>query len=218
MVQGPHEDQDDHEREDGAVDDYAHPHPHQDDVLVARPRPFLQDAWLSGLHAQRDGGGQVRHKDEEQDLHGLAHHGEAHDDAEEDLHHLRDVHRHDEGHELLDARVDDAPFLDRAHDGDEVVVRQDHVGGALGDLRALDPHRHADLRRVQGWGVVDAVASHRAHLALALQGPNDLELVLRLRAREDAHLPAHAVYRGVGDVVLAVGAERAAVDGLALVI
>mmetsp|Transcript_76038 Transcript_76038/g.215479 ORF Transcript_76038/g.215479 Transcript_76038/m.215479 type:complete len:219 (-) Transcript_76038:320-976(-) len=218
MVQGPHEDQDDHEREDGAVDDYAHPHPHQDDVLVARPRPFLQDAWLSGLHAQRDGRRQVRDQDEEEDLHGGPHEREGGHHAEEDLHDLGDVYGHDEGHELLDARVDDAPFLDRAHDGDEVVVRQDHVGGALGDLRALDPHRHTDLRRIQGRGVIDAVAGHRAHLALALQGPHDLELVLRLRAREDAHLPAHAVYRGVGDVVLAVGAERAAVDGLALVI
>ena len=52
----------------------------------------------------------------------------------EDLHDLADVHRHDEGHELLDSGVDDAALLDSGDDVHEVVVGQDHGRRALGHL------------------------------------------------------------------------------------
>ena len=46
-------------------------------------------------------------------------------------------------------------------DGGEVVVQQDHVGRLLGDVRAGDPHGNADVRLLQGWGVVDSISCYR---------------------------------------------------------
>ena len=70
------------------------------------------------------------------------------------------------------------PSLDRADDGGEVVVGEDHRRGFLGDLGAGDAHGHADVGLAQGRGVVDAVAGHGHDVAAALQRAHDADLVL----------------------------------------
>ena len=47
--------------------------------------------------------------------------------------------------ELENVRVDNPPLLDRANDGGEVVVGDDHGGGLFGDLGPLDAHGDADV-------------------------------------------------------------------------
>src|SRR4030042_1614914 len=67
---------------------------------------------------------------------------------------LRGVAGEDVRDDLLDVGVPPAPFLDRAHDGGEVVVRQDHVRRLFRDVRSRDPHRDADVGLFQRGGVV----------------------------------------------------------------
>ena len=69
--------------------------------------------------------------------------------------------------------------LHRLDDGGEVVVGEDHGGGVLGHLGAGDAHGHADVRLLQGGGVVDAVAGHGHQGALLLPGADDADLMLR---------------------------------------
>ena len=76
--------------------------------------------------------------------------------------------RHLEADVLLEVVVQAAAHLHGAHDGGEVVVREDHHGGLLGDLRAGDAHGDADVRALQRRRVVDAVAGHGHDMALAL--------------------------------------------------
>ena len=88
--------------------------------------------------------------------------------------------------ELEDVGVDDPPLLDGRDDRGEVVVGDDHVGRLLGHLRPLDAHRHADVGLLQGRRVVDAVAGHGDDLASPLERLDELQLVLRRDAGEDA--------------------------------
>ncbi|CVM15383.1 Uncharacterised protein [Streptococcus pneumoniae] len=127
------------------------------------------------------------------------------------------MHEHADGHR--DAAGEDAG--QQGHDGDEgdrdVLPHHPHrAPGQIerlrqplepvahqGDVRGLDGHTgagrahgHADVRRRQGRGVVDAVTDHRDDAALGLQGLDRLELVLGQQARPhvvDAHLPGHGL-------------------------
>ena len=69
------------------------------------------------------------------------------------------------------------PLFDRAHDGGEVVVGQDHPAGVLRDLGA-GAHGDADVGGLDRGCVVDAVAGHGDDLALLLQGLDQQHLVL----------------------------------------
>ena len=82
--------------------------------------------------------------------------------------------------------VEGAAQLDRLDDRREVVVGQDHHRGLLGDLRAGDAHRDADVGLLQGRRVVHAVAGHRDDVALALEDVDEVDLVLRRDAGDDA--------------------------------
>ena len=72
------------------------------------------------------------------------------------------------------------PLLDGRDDRGEVVVEQHEVGRLAGDVRAAPSHRDADVGRLEGRAVVDAVAGHRHDVAARAQGPGDPELVLRV--------------------------------------
>ena len=75
------------------------------------------------------------------------------------------------------------PFGDAVGEYVEVLLEQDDVGGVLGDVGGR-VDRNADVGRVQGEGVVDAVAEERdAAAALALDA-HDPGLVLRADAGE----------------------------------
>ena len=111
--------------------------------------------------------------------------------------------------------------LHRLDDGGEVVVGEDHGGGVLGHLGAGDAHGHADVRLLQGGGVVDAVAGHGHQGALLLPGADDADLMLRGHPGIDgdfgdellefllAHLFHHSAFHGFG-----AGGEDADLLGL----
>ena len=127
------------------------------------------------------------------------------------------MHGHDEGHELLDTRVDGAALLNRLDDGAEVVIGEDHIGGTLGDLGTFETHGDTDVGAVERGSVVDAVAGHRADETLALQRLHNLKLILRLGAGKDGGGLGESVNLGVGEVLtLLVGAESSTVGGLAV--
>mmetsp|Transcript_10243 Transcript_10243/g.31962 ORF Transcript_10243/g.31962 Transcript_10243/m.31962 type:complete len:444 (-) Transcript_10243:607-1938(-) len=209
-VQGPDVDGQDHPCQDEGVNHRAAPHPAEQDRLGLGPGPIEHDRLLAGLQAQGYGGCQVRDKDQVENLDRRPHDRQLGHDADEDLQDLGDVHGHDEGHELPDAGVDRPALLHRADDRDEVVIRQDHVRCALGDLGALDAHGDTDVRRLQRRRVVHAVACHGAHEALALQGEDNREFVLGLRTRENTRLGCQLVEIALGQVV-AVGAQGVAI-------
>ena len=131
---------------------------------------------------------------------GDAQHAGQHDAAEHGEH-LTDVGAQQVAQELADVVEDAAAFAHGGHDGGEVVVRQDHLGGFLCDLSAGDAHGHADVGGLDGRGVVDAVAGHGGDVALTLQRGHNLELVLRGHTGVDGDL-------GGGLVELLVGGQR----------
>ena len=105
-----------------------------------------------------------------------------------------------------DAPVDVSAEVDGAHEGGEVVVGEDDLGGLLGDLRAA-AHGDADVGLLEGGGVVDGVAGHGDDLAGFLHQPGEAELVLggdaaedvQLRERRDDLFVAHLLEVGAGD-------------------
>ena len=90
--------------------------------------------------------------------------------------------------ELDDVVVDAAALADRADDGGEVVIGEDHRGGFLGHLGAGDAHGHADVGPTQGGRVVHPVAGHGHDVAAALQRAHDADLVLGGDPGDDADL------------------------------
>ena len=74
-----------------------------------------------------------------------------------------------EADEVLDVVEDGLALPDGGHDGDKVVVHQDHVGRLLADVRAGPAHGDADVGRLQRHGVVDPIARHAHHHAVGLQ-------------------------------------------------
>lgn len=93
-----------------------------------------------------------------------------------------------EADELVDVRVDGAPFTHGTHDGGEVVVGEHHVGDFLGHVGPGDSHGHADMCGPQRCRVVDAVTGHGDDMAPLGQRPHDGHLVLRDHAGEHADL------------------------------
>ena len=59
--------------------------------------------------------------------------------------------------ELLHVVVNSSAFFHSGHDGGEVVVGEDHLGGGLG-YSSAGAHGDADLCLLQGGGVVHAIA------------------------------------------------------------
>ncbi len=169
----------------------------QPEPVVAGEDRVADGSWRSGhqaprrlVEAERDGQRDVDDHVQPQDLQRVQRRpvGDADDpcaDEDRDVGHER---RHLEAEVLQQVVVEGAAEGDRADDGGEVVVGQDHHGGLLGDLRAGDAHGHADVGRLEGRGVVDAVAGHRDHVALLLEETDETHLVLGRHPRDHADL------------------------------
>ena len=69
---------------------------------------------------------------------------------------------------FLNVVVDAAALFDGLHDAGEVVIGEHDVGGFFRHVRPGDAHGDADICRLQGGGVVDAVAGHGDDMAFAL--------------------------------------------------
>ena len=124
---------------------------------------------------------------------------------------LRDVAHQQELDDLLNVAVDPPPLLDGVGDGGEAVVQQDHVGGVLGHVGSGDPHGHADVRGLQGGGIVDPVPGHGGDLSGPLQGLNDPQLIRGRDPGEDRGGPHRGVQVLLGHGIQFVAGE----DGVA---
>jgi len=78
---------------------------------------------------------------------------------------------------LGDVVVYPPPFLHRRGDRREVVVRNDDVGGLLGDFRPGDAHGDANRRLLQRRGIVHPISGHGDHGIAPLPGTHDPQLV-----------------------------------------
>ena len=132
-------------------------------------------------HAQCSAGGHI----DPQDLNGHDRQGNPQQQRRQDDQALPQVDGQRPGDDLGQVIEDAAPFLDRGLNGGKVVIRQHHVGRLLGHLGARHAHRHADIRLLEGWPIVDAVARHGHHMFAHLQRFHQAQLLLRRDPREN---------------------------------
>jgi len=90
--------------------------------------------------------------------------------------------------ELADVAEDDPAVKDGGDDAGEGIVLKHHVGSLPGHLGASLAHGDADVRLLQGRGVVDAVARHGDDGAAALVQGNEVEFALGPDPGEDGGL------------------------------
>ena len=183
------------------------------DPLLLRPRRDLHEALPRLAVAEAD---RLEDVDGEVEPHRLEREERdpAQDVEERRPEERRDVPeqaRHLEADEPQQVVVDGAPEADRLHDRRVVVVREDHDGGLLGDLRPGDPHRDADVGLLERRRVVHAVAGHPDDMALLAQDVHEVDLVLGGDAGDDAD-PVDLAHR----LVVAHRAELGAGDRAAL--
>ncbi|GIX62824.1 uncharacterized protein BcabD6B2_22590 [Babesia caballi] len=171
------------------------------DGLLGRTRLRGHDVVVGGLAREGHRRTAVGHEVEEQNLERLDGRQRPDENGEREVHDLADVGAEQEGDELLDVGVDGAARLDGVDDGAEVVVQQNHVGSALGDVSAVDAHGNTNVRGLERRGVVHAVASHGREVALALERLHNDDLVLRLGAAEDGDARRVGVDDAVGQVL-----------------
>ena len=124
---------------------------------------------------QEGGEGQVARQEGE---------GEARDGDDGDQRRGVDGLRHVEAAEAVDVPGDAPALGDRARQPRELVLQQDDVGDALGDLAAR-AHRHRHPRLLQRGDVVDAVADHRREPARARERRDQRLLLLGPDPAED---------------------------------
>ena len=146
---------------------------------VGVPGRLGHDPLLHRLHPQGQGGQGVGDQVEPQKLHRHQRHlVEVEHRGAEDGENFSDVAGEQVVDGLLDVGVDAPALLHGGDDGGEVVVGEDHIGGSLGHVGAGNPHGAADVRHLEGGGVVDAVAGHGHHLSPGLPRLDDTHLVL----------------------------------------
>ena len=167
---------------------------HRGRGIARRPRHRIG---LGRLHGQRERRRDVGEQVDPQELdrrhrpwHSARERAQRHDD-------LAEIRGEQEAKRLPDVRVDGAALLDGGHDPREVVGEEHDVGDVAGDVGAAHAHGHADVGGAQRGRVVDPVAGHGDHLAVALQGPDDMVLVSRRHAGEHVHV-AHEFLQPVG--------------------
>eukprot|EP00053_Salpingoeca_punica_P015069 m.137833 g.137833 ORF g.137833 m.137833 type:complete len:1067 (-) comp16613_c0_seq1:133-3333(-) len=208
-----------------ANDNVAEEQPAADELVVGAARRALHDVEVRRVEAEGCGRQAVCDQVDPQQLHGDEGVGQAQRRSEEDADNLADVGGDQVADKLLGVVVDGAALLDSSDNGGEVVVGEDHGGGALGD-RGAGAHGHADVGLLQGGGVVDTVAGHGDNLGLVLQVADDATLVGGLDTGKEVGaldglallLLAHGVklLAGVGLVadILRLGEDaNAAADG-----
>ena len=50
-------------------------------------------------------------------------------------------------------------FLDAFHSGSKVIVKENHIRCFLGHVRARNVHGNAEVRALQGRGIINAITS-----------------------------------------------------------
>merc|ERR1719222_931280 len=189
--------------------------PGSDEGLVGSPGLFVHDVQVGRVEGESSGGQTVSDEVHPQQLHGDQSLGETESGGQEDADNLADVGGNQITDELLHVGVDGTALLNGGHDGGEVVVGQDHLGGGLGHSGA-GAHGDTDLGSLQGGGVVDTVTSHGGDLLHLLQILNDLGLVERLHTGEHPGLGAGGLLFSGAEIVELTAREGDAVSALVL--
>ena len=147
---------------------------------VRRAGRLLHGALLHRLHPQGQRREGVGDQIEPQKLHrSQGHLPKIQQGGGEDGEDLPDVAGEEIVDGLADVGPDPAALLDGGHDGGKVVIGENEVGRPLGHIGAGAPHSAADVRRLQGRGVVHPVPCHSHHTAPLLPGFHNAHFVLR---------------------------------------
>merc|ERR550539_1534517 len=189
--------------------------PGSDEGLVGSPGWFVHDVQVGGVEGESSGGQTVSDQVDPQQLDGDESLGEAESGGQENTDHLADVGGNQITDELLHVGVDSAALLHSGHNGGEVVVGQDHLGGGLGHGGA-GAHGDTDLGSLQGGGVVDSVTSHGGDLLHLLEIINNLGLVEGLHTGEHPGLGAGSLLCSRAEIVKLTTREGHAISALVL--
>ncbi len=184
-MQGRQENAQNADRENGTVLRDPPPMCGREDRLVGRSGRVFHHVRFRLAHAEREGGKDVGHQIEEEDLEreeGKRKRGQRRDADHHDFAHVAREQVADEG---ADVGKDCPALLDGDRDGGECVVLKHDVGRFAGHLRPSLPHRHADVRAFEGRRIVDAVSGHGDDVSLCLEEVDELQLLLRRDAGED---------------------------------
>ena len=158
------------------------------DLAILGPRRLLHQAFTRLAVAKADGLEDVDREVDPQRLQRQERH--AAQDVEDACPQERADEPEEAGHLEADVAqqvvVQGPAKLDGLDDRGEVVVGQDHHRGLFGDLGAGDAHRHADVGALECRRVVNTVAGHGDDVALAPKDLDQVDLVLRSDAGDDA--------------------------------
>ncbi len=176
------------------MDNHPRTHLFVDDRFLGGARFLIHDIRITFFSAKRERWGAIRDQVEPQELnrrkrskHFTGHVGEeqpAKESGQKDDDNLCHVARNQVIDELTDVGVNDAPLLHCRDNADIVVIREHHVSGIFGNIRARDPHGNANVCLLDGGSVVDTVAGHRHNFSIGLQCIDNANLVFRGDARE----------------------------------
>ena len=101
---------------------------------------------------------------------GLEGGGQAGDDGAKHGDDFTEVAGQQKQNRFLDVLVDVAPFARSLFNSGKIVIRQNHIRRALGDVGTRDAHGDADVSRLERGRIVDAVAGHGDDIAQRTQG------------------------------------------------
>lgn len=62
----------------------------------------------------------------------------------------------------LQVHEDLTTLLDAFHGGSEIVIKENHISGFLGDVRTRNVHGNAQVCTLQSRGVIDTITSSMA--------------------------------------------------------
>ena len=105
----------------------------------------------------------------------------------DDREHVAEVRRRAHADVLLDVAEDATPFVDAVDQHQQGFLQQDRVGRLLGDVDGR-VDGDADVGRLEGEHVVDAIAHEADRMSLPLEGADDLLLLGGREPGEDVGL------------------------------
>ena len=109
----------------------------------------------------------------------------------------RDMNRDDEPHGLAQIIIDPPPQPHSGGNGFKIIVQKNDRRGFAGHIGPSPAHGDADMRRLQGWRVVDAIAGHRNNIARSLQRLHNPQLLFGHDPGKNGRL-LHLLMKGRG--------------------
>ena len=142
----------------------------------------LPVAWL-GLEHER--ACRIDHEFQKDDVHGKQERRKAEQQRQEGKAGDGDVDRRYVGNRAAKVREYASSEAHRADDRCKAVIEEDEVGRFAGNICPSLAHCNADMRRLEGGRIVDAVARHGDDFAVLPESLHDPELLLGGNPRKD---------------------------------